>query len=142
MTNQNEPEMGREIKRRFQLWLKPSVLQLAEEWYPKDDCGSKSEFIEKAILFYAGYLASEGSQNFIAKNIISTLRGMVSETENRISRMLFKLTVELAMTMNIIAATHNIKRSQLDDLRATCVSEVKRTNGTYSLKDALDMQKR
>ena len=67
---------------------------------------------------------------------------MVAETENRISRMLFKLTVELAMTMNIIAATHNIKRSQLDDLRATCVSEVKRTNGTYSLKDALDMQKR
>ena len=78
MTNQNEPELSREIKRRFQLWLKPSVLRLSEEWYPKDNCGCRSEFIEKAILFYAGYLASEGSQNYIAKNITSTLRGMMS----------------------------------------------------------------
>ncbi len=66
---------------------------------------------------------------------------MLNESESRISRMLFKLTVELAMTMNIVAATHNIYPNQLRELRATCIDEVKRTNGTYSLKDAVDMQK-
>ena len=55
--------------------------------------------------------------------------------------MLFKLTVELSMTMNIIAATHAISQSQLRELRATCVNEVKRTNGSYSLKDAVDLQR-
>ncbi len=132
----------RENKRRFQLWLKPSVLEMVEDWYPSDNCNSKSEFIEKAILFYTGYLAANGSEDYISKNITSTLRGMLSETENRISRMLFKLTVELAMTMNVVAATHNISQSQLRELRATCVSEIKRTNGSYDLRDAVDMQRR
>lgn len=137
-----EEILDEDSKRKFALYIRESTLEEVRKWYEKDNCTSQSEFIEKAVLFYTGYLVSQGSHDYIAKIITSTLRGMVSETENRISRMLFKLTVELAMTMNIIAATHNIKRSQLDDLRATCVSEVKRTNGTYSLKDALDMQKR
>lgn len=136
-----EQYVERENKRRFQLWLKPSVLELVEDWYPRDNCNSKSEFIEKAILFYTGYLAANGAKDYISKNITSTLRGMLNDSESRISRMLFKLTVELAMTMNIVAATHNITQNQLRELRATCVNEVKRTNGTYSLKDAVDMQK-
>ena len=131
----------RENKRRFQLWLKPSVLEMVEDWYPSDNCNSKSEFIEKAILFYTGYLAANGSEDYISKNITSSLRGMLTESENRISRMLFKLTVELAMTMNIVAATHNISQNQLRELRTTCVSEVKRTNGSYNLRDAVDMQR-
>ncbi len=63
---------------------------------------------------------------------------MLNESESRISRMLYKLTAELAMTMNIVAATHNISQNQLRELRATCIDEVKRTNGTYSLKGAVD----
>ncbi len=132
----------REGKRKFALWIRPSVIDEVTRWYKDDNCTSKSEFIEKAILFYAGYLAANGSQDYISKNITSTLRGMLSESENRISRMLFKLTVELAMTMNIVAATHSISQNQLRELRNTCVSEVKRTNGSYDLKDAVDMQRR
>ena len=44
----------KEIKRRFQLWIRPSTLELADTLYEKDNCDSRSEFIEKAILFYAG----------------------------------------------------------------------------------------
>ncbi len=132
----------REGKRKFALWIRPSVIDEVTKWYKDDNCTSKSEFIEKAILFYAGYLAANGGQDYISKNITSTLRGMLSESENRISRMLFKLTVELAMTMNIVAATHSISQNQLRELRNTCVSEVKRTNGSYNLKDAVDMQRR
>ena len=56
-----EPE--KEVKRRFQLWLKPSVLQMADDLYAKDNCGSRSEFIEKAIQFYAGYLYGESASD-------------------------------------------------------------------------------
>ena len=49
----------KEVKRRFQLWLKPSVLDMADDLYAKDNCGSRSEFIEKAIQFYAGYLYAQ-----------------------------------------------------------------------------------
>lgn len=128
-------------KRKFALWIRKSVLDEVARWYEADNCSSQSEYIEKAVLFYTGYLASEKSQDYIAQTLSSTLRGMLSESESRISRMLFKLTVELSMTMNIIAATHAISQSQLRELRTTCVNEVKRTNGSYSLKDAVDLQK-
>lgn len=135
-------EPGKEIKRRFQLWLKPSVLDMADDLYERDNCGSRSEFIEKAIQFYAGYLYTQQSPDYLPKILISTLKGMTNDSDNRISRILFKLAVEQAITMNVVAATCNISREQLDKLRGTCVSQVKRTNGSYSFEDAFDFQKR
>ena len=41
----------KEPKRKFALWIKDSTLALTKEFYPKDNCSSQSEFIEKAILF-------------------------------------------------------------------------------------------
>lgn len=67
---------------------------------------------------------------------------MINDSDNRISRILFNLAVEQAITMNVVAATCNISREQLDKLRGTCVAQVKRTNGTYSFEDAFDFQKR
>ena len=44
---------NQEVKRRFQLWVMPSTLELADQYYHSDNCASKSEFIEKAVLFIA-----------------------------------------------------------------------------------------
>lgn len=142
MSENKSQEPEKEVKRRFQLWLKPSVLQMADDLYEKDNCGSRSEFIEKAIQFYAGYLYGESAGDYLPKILISTLKGILNESDNRISRVLFKLAVEQAITMNVVAATCNISREQLEKLRGTCVSQVKRSNGAYSFEDALDFQKR
>ena len=142
MSNNTQQVPEKELKRRFQLWLKPSVLDMAEQLYESDNCISKSEFIEKAIMFYAGYLFSEGSGEYLPKIITSTLKGIVNESDNRISRILFKMAVEQAITMNVVAATCSISREQLDQLRGMCVSQVKKTNGSYSFADAYDLQKR
>lgn len=142
MSENKSQEPEKEFKRRFQLWLKPSVLQMADDLYEKDNCGSRSEFIEKAIQFYAGYLYGESAGDYLPKILISTLKGILNESDNRISRVLFKLAVEQAITMNVVAATCNISRDQLEKLRGTCVSQVKRSNGAYSFEDALDFQKR
>lgn len=141
--SQNIPnESEKELKRRFQLWLKPSVLDMAEELYQSDNCTSRSEYIEKAIQFYSGYLYAKDAGDYLPKIIISTLKGIVNESDNRISRILFKLAVEQAITMNVVAATCNISRDQIDKLRGTCVAQVKRSNGSYSFEDAFDLQKR
>ena len=55
--------------------------------------------------------------------------------------MVFKLAVELAMTMNVIAATHDIDESSLERLRGECVKEVKKHNGSFSFDDAVEWQK-
>ena len=142
MSSHTPKTEGKEVKRRFQLWLKPSVLDMADKLYENDNCGSRSEFIEKAIQFYAGYLYAQKSQDYMPKVITSTLKGMVAENSNQISRVLFKMAVEQAITMNVVAATCGISREQIDKLRGVCVSQVKRSNGTYSFEDAYDFQKR
>lgn len=69
------------------------------------------------------------------------MRAVASESDNRVSRMLFKLTVELAMVMNLIAANYDIDPETLERLRGSCVREVKRLNGSFTMDDAVDWQK-
>ena len=56
-------------------------------------------------------------------------------------RLLFKLAVKLDMVMNVLAAGMEIPEEDLERLRGRCVREVKSTNGSVTLKDAVDYQK-
>ena len=126
-----------EIKTRIPLWLYPSTLEAVDRAMARDNCKSRSEFIENAIRFYAGYLSGEDAVQFLPAALVSALRATVENSESRIARLLFKLTVELSMMMNVLAAGLEIDSSQLDALRWRCVQEVKKTNGTITFKDTL-----
>ena len=135
-------EDGRkEIKRRFQFWVKPSTLELVCRYMEDDNCSSQSEFIEKAVLFYTGYLSAKENKNYLPNIVTSTLKGIVAESDNKQSRLLFKLAVEMAMMMNLLAASQEVDKVSLERLRGESVREVKRLNGSFSFKDALDWQK-
>ena len=43
-------------KKKFALWLTPETKELVERCYQLDNSQSQSEFIERAIQFYTGYL--------------------------------------------------------------------------------------
>ena len=45
------------------------------------------------------------------------------------------------MMMNVLAFAADINTEQLDALRARCIKDVKKTNGTISFKDAVEFQK-
>lgn len=128
-------------KIKFALRIKPETQQLVMDMYPRDNCQSQSEFIEKAIHFYAGYLSAQDASDFLPPILIEALRGVVRSSENHICRMLFKLAVETSMMMNILAAGLDISDETLRQLRARCVREVKQTNGSISFKDAVDYQR-
>ena len=103
----------------------------------KANCQSRNEFLEKALQFYCDYLAAEDVADFLPPIFIHAMQGTLQCSEDRIARLLFKLTVELSMMMNVLAAGLEIDASQLDQLRWRCVQEVKKTNGTISFKDTL-----
>ena len=134
-------EEKQEVKRRFQLWIKPSTLDLTEQFFHQDNCSSKSEFIEKAIQFYAGYVSSQQNQDYLARVIPATVKGIEDESSNRMGRLLFKMAVELAVIENILAAVCEVDRQELKRLRGQCVEEIKRTNGMISFEQALQWQK-
>ena len=128
-------------KKKFALWLHPQTLEEISGAYASDNCRSKSEFIEKAVKFYLAHLDAQNDSSVLPNVFLSAMKGMLSESDNRISRLLFKIAVELAMTMNVAAASCNIDRESLSRLRGECVQEVKRLNGAFSFEDAYRWQK-
>jgi metal-responsive CopG/Arc/MetJ family transcriptional regulator len=130
-----------EVKRRFQLWIKPSTLELADQYYHSNNCASRSEFIEKAILFYVGYVSSQQNQDYLADVIPAIVKGIVDESSNRMGRLLFKMAVEQAVTSNILAAVCEVNQQELKRLRGQCVQEIRKTNGILSFEQALSWQR-
>lgn len=138
MSKQTEQK---EEKRKFALWARESTLKLAKELYKSDNCQSQSEFIEKAIIFYTGYISSNKNDEYLPNIITSSLKSIVKESDNRLTRAIFKIAVELAITMNLIASSQDVDKVTLDRLRGECIKEVKRLNGTFSFDDAYYWQK-
>lgn len=116
-------------------------MRQVEHWVPLIDCKSKSEFIENAIKFYVGFLMADDGGTYLPNAFLSNMKSIVAEGTNQISKMLFKQSVELAMLMNIVAATQDIDRDTLSRLRGECVKEVKRLNGGLRFEDAVEWQK-
>ena len=126
-----------EEKVKFQMRIDPDTDRKIKTAMPRANCRSQNEFMEKAVRFYCDYLAAEDVADFLPSIFVHAMRGAIQSSENRIARLLFKLTVEISMMMNVLAAGLEIDTSQLDDLRWRCVQEIKKVNGTISFKDTL-----
>lgn len=128
-------------KQKFALWTYPETMKRVETLYRDDGCKSKSEFIEKAINFYCGYLTAENYREYFPSVILSTVKGTLDSFENRMAGLLFKMAVELSMMLHVTAANSEIDEDSLTQLQGLCVSEVKRLNGKVSFEDARRFQK-
>ena len=125
-----EPNTPAEVKTRIPVWLYPSTLEVMDRAMKIANSKSRSEYLEKAALFYAGYVSGQDATAYLPPALASVLRGTVQDTENRICRLLFKLAVEQDMVMNVLAAGMEIPDEQLKALRGRCVQDVKKTSDT------------
>ena len=127
-------------KHRTAVWLYPKTIKKMDSMLDMDNTKSRSEFIENALQFYMGYLTSENTAEYLPKVLVSAMQGMLRETENRNSSNIFRLSVEMSMMMNILAAGLEISDEDLRKLRGRCVNEVKKTKGKISMEDAVKYQ--
>ena len=134
--------MSDENKKRTAVWLSPGVIRRMDSWLEEDNCSTRSEFIEKALRFYMGYLAAEDTSEYLSQALVDTLQGIVADNSNRLRTMIFKWCVELNMMGHTIAAHFRADPINRRELRAYAVDEVKRTNGQISFDRALDQQRR
>jgi len=133
-------QIQQNAKNRTAVWLYPKTIARMDSMLEADNAKSRSEFIEKALQFYMGYLTSENSTEYFSKVLVSAMQGLLRETENRNSGNLFRLSVEMSMMMNILAAGLEISDEDLRKLRGRCVNEVKKTRGKISMDDAVKFQ--
>ena len=142
MINEWKPApKGEEAKERIPAWLYPSTLDVIDQLVRENNSRSRSDFLETAAQFYAGYLSGQEATAYLPPALVAAMRGTVQDSENRIARLLFKLAVEINMMMNVLAAGMEISDEDLKTLRARSIREVKQTNGRISFKDAIDYQR-
>ena len=114
-----------------------------DSWLAEDNCQSRSEFVEKALRFYMGYLGTEDNTAYISKAILTAIQGTLDDNNNRLCRIIFKWAVELNMMCHTIAAHFRTDDIYTRELRGFAVDEVKqRTNGRVCCEDAVHHQRR
>lgn len=127
-------------KQKFALWAYPNTLEEVDKVYQGDNCKSKSEFIEKAIHFYLGYLKQEDNINYLSPRITSSVDAVVHGTEQRINRNLFKIAVELGKLSHMLAAVNDVDEDTLQELHEMCLDEVRHINGVINFDRAVKFQ--
>lgn len=129
-----------EGKEKFALWITPEAKQDVENHYKKDNCKSKSEYIEKAVRFYSGYLDAEHADAYLPHVLADVLEGKLGAFGKRMGHLLFKLAVDQCLMENVLAAGLEIDPDQLRKARVQCIKQVKETNGEISFEDAVIRQ--
>ena len=126
-------------KEKMAVYFHPEKIMKSEQEYQEDNCASKTEFIEKAVKFYIGYLRQE-EVNYLSPMITETVKAQIKGTEQRLARLLFKVTVELGKLFHMTAALNDVDDEILKSLHAMCVTEVRKINGIIDYEDAVDYQ--
>ena len=108
-------------KIKFPLWLMPDTKATVECLYRQDGCNSQSEFIEKAILFYCGYLQSEYAGDFLPKILGETLEAILSMFGDRIGKLLLKQAVEQNVCNHILASDTDIDAQTYQQMRGKAI---------------------
>ena len=140
---QNWRKIGMANKKiKFPLWLMPDTKATVERLYRQDGCSSQSEFIEKAIQFYCGYLQSEYAGDFLPKILGETLEAILSMFGDRIGKLLLKQAVEQNVCNHILASDTDIDAQTYQQMRGKSYQEVLRTNGQISFPEVLRQQSR
>ena len=121
-------------KKRFPLRLKAETMQKIEQWHTASNCRSKNEFVEKAVNFYADYLALNSDNQLLPKVVLSSIEGRLGLLEKNLSAATSNHAVELDMLVRIIGQAYQFDRENLEKLRAQSVRNVKATNGRVSLE--------
>ena len=84
-------------KVKFIAHLYPETVKMVDDMFRQADCRSRSEFIEQAIRYYVGYLTANDYTSYLPIAMLSNMKSIVAESKNRISRIIFKVAVELGM---------------------------------------------
>ena len=124
-------------KQKHTIFLTDEVWAEIQSAYKADGCTKLSEFVEKGMRFYLGYLKAKDAGDYLPRVLAQTLDGKLGALGSRIGGVLFKLAVNDDMLTHILAAGSDIDLAVLDKLRVQCVNETKQTHGVVDLKDAL-----
>ena len=120
---------------RIGVYIGDDLLARCDAAMEKTNADSRSEFIRDALEHYIAVINMQESSRVLTPALESVIGGKIAGTEDRISRMIFKLAVEVAMMNHLYASGNNCREGYLEELRDYCIQEVAVMNGRLNLRD-------
>ncbi|MEG1578937.1 MAG: hypothetical protein RR336_09260, partial [Oscillospiraceae bacterium] len=80
-------------KVKFAFYMTQEKKQELEQRFREDGSRSMTAFVENAVDFYLDYLRIENAGALLPKSITSAIDGRLGLFEDRMAKLLFKLTV-------------------------------------------------
>ena len=120
---------------RIGVYIGDDLLARCDAAMEKTNVTSRSEFIRDALEHYIAVINMQESSKVLTPALESVIGSKIALTEDRISQLLFKLTVEIAVQNHLTAGRYRYEDSYLDGLRDYCVQQVKALNGRVDLKE-------
>ena len=127
--------MDNKTGKRIGVYISEELLDQCDAAVEKSGADSRSEFICDAIMHYIAVINMQESSRVLTPALESVIGSKIALTEDRISQLLFKLTVEIAVQNHLTAGRYRYEDDYLDGLRDYCVQEVKALNGRMDLKE-------
>lgn len=120
---------------RIGVYIGDDLLARCDAAIEKTNADSRSEFIRNAIEHYIAVINMQENSRVLTPALESVIGSKIALTEDRISQLLFKLTVEIAVQNHLTAGRYRYEDGYLDSLRDYCVQQVKALNGRVDLKE-------
>ena len=127
--------MDNKTGKRIGVYISEELLDQCDAAVEKSGADSRSEFICDAIMHYIAVINMRENSRVLTPALESVIGSKIALTEDRITQMLFKVAVELAMQNHLTAGRYLYEDDYLDGLRDYCVQEVKSLNGRMDLKE-------
>lgn len=98
-------------KQRTTIWISPDFLKQLDRMSERANCRSRSEFIEKALRFYNGYLKSIEGNQYLPIALSSAMNGIIA-------KVLYKNTVELSQGVRCgMKLYEELKHIEIDSIQ-------------------------
>ena len=127
-------------KKSYNFYLTPEENEMIDASLVPADASSRSEFVEKAIRYYAASLGADMHKEILSEELIRVIRDNIKNAENHIASTLFKMAGEQAVLSLLFAdrIVGDIDRDELRAYRNDAYNAVRRLHGVFTFDDALD----
>ena len=134
MTNNkhnHDPMPSKGVRLRVDQW------EDCDKYYESLGLASRNDFIRDAVDFYIEYLRRNNSVKFLTPALESVISAKIRDSEDRIARLLFKLSVDQNLLAHIVANSYDFDSEAVSEQRLYSIREVKETNGTLRVNEII-----
>ena len=130
-----------ENKTRKNFWIYPETENKIQAHLKEANCASASEFVEKAINFYCGYLNAQNDSEYLPHVLLNAINSSLETNNVPVRRNLFKIAVELNKLSQLLSVAVDVDKITLDKLHASSQEEVSHINGIVGFEKAYQKQR-